>query len=106
VAVSVLPALLSIFVGTLVIAWWPALSTALPAMLARWHVADAGYSAPPFPTGNPRWCQRHVPVPHRPRDRLCPELLHRLVRRNAGGGHRRSRWRLGAPAGRSQETWA
>ena len=35
VAVSVLPALFAIFVGTLVIAMWPALSTALPAMLAR-----------------------------------------------------------------------
>jgi TRAP-type C4-dicarboxylate transport system permease large subunit len=35
VAVSVLPALFAIFVGTLVIAMWPALSTALPSLLAR-----------------------------------------------------------------------
>jgi C4-dicarboxylate transporter DctM subunit len=33
VAVSVLPALFAIFVGTLVIAMWPALSTALPSLM-------------------------------------------------------------------------
>jgi len=35
VAWSVLPAMLSIFVGTMVIALWPALSTGLPALLMR-----------------------------------------------------------------------
>jgi len=35
VARSVLPAMLAIFVGTLIIALWPALSTALPALLKR-----------------------------------------------------------------------
>ncbi len=35
VARSVLPAMLAIFVGTLIIALWPALSTSLPALLTR-----------------------------------------------------------------------
>ena len=35
VAVSVLPAVLAIFIGTVLIAWLPLLSTALPSLLRQ-----------------------------------------------------------------------
>jgi TRAP-type C4-dicarboxylate transport system permease large subunit len=35
VAVAVLPALLAIFIGTLVIAWFPFLATGLPSLLGK-----------------------------------------------------------------------